>query len=154
EGVLTDELFELRDDLAGAPEREVGVDPLLERGKAPLLQPLRFERGELLVDHVCEGCAAPERERGLQARRRPARVTPREQLPLLRSAQKEPATVAPRLDGAQDAEVHVSSKAPLRADYEVLATPSGERPASFPRLKEVRRWLQDCVSQQSPPSRA
>src|SRR2546425_3873770 len=61
--MLRDELFQFRDDLGVAAEREVGFDPLLERVEpepgeaADLVLHARLER------EVCERLTAPERER-------------------------------------------------------------------------------------------
>ena len=46
-----------------APEREVGVDPLLEHDRAELLEPRDLVLRERLVQEVGERGAAPERER-------------------------------------------------------------------------------------------
>ena len=46
-----------------APQREVGLDPLLERDCAELLEPCDLGLGERLVEEVGERRPAPERER-------------------------------------------------------------------------------------------
>ena len=55
-------------------ERELGVDPLLERDDPQLVEPRRLEPGELLLVEVGERRAAPERERLAQQRRAPCRL--------------------------------------------------------------------------------
>ena len=67
--VLGDERLELADELRVAAEREVGVDPLLERREAELLEPDDRGLRERLVGEVGERGAAPERERLAQRRR-------------------------------------------------------------------------------------
>ena len=56
------------------PERELGVDPLLDRDEPQLLEPLDLAAGELLVREVAERVAAPERERGLERLERLGRL--------------------------------------------------------------------------------
>ena len=56
-----------------APEREVGVDPLLERGQTAFLKALDVAAGELVVGEVGERGPAPQRERLAQLPRRLAR---------------------------------------------------------------------------------
>ena len=84
-GCACDERLELGDELGVAPEREVGLDPLLERDGAELLEPRDLGLGERLVEEVGERRAAPERERLAQralGRRRVAALERR--APLLR----------------------------------------------------------------------
>ena len=50
-------------------ELELGVDPLLERGHAQLVQPRRLAPRERLVGEIGQRRAAPERERLAQQRR-------------------------------------------------------------------------------------
>ena len=61
--VLRDETLELADELRMAAEREIGLDPLLERREAKLLEADDRGLGELLVGEVRQRRAAPERER-------------------------------------------------------------------------------------------
>jgi hypothetical protein len=61
--VLADERVELADDVAVAAELEVGVDPLLERNKAQLLQPVRVRLRPCVEGELGERRAAPEAER-------------------------------------------------------------------------------------------
>ena len=58
-----DQRLELGDELGVAPEREIRLDPLLERDGAQLLEPRDLGLGERLVEEVGERRAAPERER-------------------------------------------------------------------------------------------
>ena len=72
ERLLRDELLELGDHLGLPAEREVGVDPALERLEAQLAEMGRSGRGRL-AGQVGERRAAPQRERfaqGLGGRRR------------------------------------------------------------------------------------
>ena len=61
--VLRDQRLELADELSAAAELEVGVDPLLERLQAQLLEPADLGLGERLEGEVGERWAAPQRER-------------------------------------------------------------------------------------------
>ena len=70
--VLGDEGLELGDERRMPAEREVGVDPLLERREAQLLEPLAGRGGERLVGEVGERRPAPEVERLAEQRRRRA----------------------------------------------------------------------------------
>ncbi len=56
------ERLELRHELRVPGEREIGVDPLLEDGRAQLLEPRDLGLRERLVEEVRERRAAPERE--------------------------------------------------------------------------------------------
>ena len=63
EGVLRRQRVELRDQRGVAAEREVGVDPHLDREQVHLLEAPDRRLGERLVGEVGERGAAPERER-------------------------------------------------------------------------------------------
>ena len=63
ERLLAHELFELRHELAVAAELQVGVDPVLERAEAKLLQARDRALGERLVGELRERRPAPQRER-------------------------------------------------------------------------------------------
>ncbi len=77
QGLRRDERLELRDELRMAPEREIGVDPLLERDRAELLEPGDLGLRERLVEEVRR---APGRARARAPRaRRPRRQ--RDRLP-------------------------------------------------------------------------
>src|SRR4029079_16301903 len=52
-----------RDEVLDAADREVGVDPILDRRDVQLLQPGNLGLREALVREVAQGCAAPERKR-------------------------------------------------------------------------------------------
>ena len=75
--VLRRKPLELAHERRVPPEHELGVDPLLERREAKLLEPLDGRSGELLVGEVGERRPAPELERlvsrAAAARRRRAR---------------------------------------------------------------------------------
>ena len=58
-----DERLELGDELCVAAEREIGLDPLLQRDRAQLLEPGDLRLRERLVEEVGERGATPERER-------------------------------------------------------------------------------------------
>ena len=53
-----------------SPEREVGLDPILERDEAQLLESSDFSLREALIGEVSERRSAPEAESGAQGRRR------------------------------------------------------------------------------------
>ena len=72
--VLVHERLELGDEPAVLAERELGLDALLERGEAQLLEPRDRRRRERLVGEVGERRAAPQRERLAQQRRPRARA--------------------------------------------------------------------------------
>ena len=59
-------------------EREVGVDPVLDRGEAELLEAPDRRLGERLVAEVREWRAPPQRERGAELLGRVGRVSGRE----------------------------------------------------------------------------
>jgi hypothetical protein len=56
-------------------ERELGVDPLLEREEPQLFQTLDLRVCEWLVREVGESAAAPKRERRFERSERPGGVT-------------------------------------------------------------------------------
>ncbi len=60
--VLADEGFELGDELRVTSEREVGVDPQLERAHAELLEPDDLRLGPVRVRKLGERRSAPELE--------------------------------------------------------------------------------------------
>src|SRR5262245_23163940 len=64
--VVTDQRLELADELRPAPDREIGIDPVLERDQPPLLQSLRLSLRERLIEEVRECRPTPEGERGPQ----------------------------------------------------------------------------------------
>ena len=68
--VLSDKTLRLRNDVGGATECEVGIDPLLERLEAELLKPCDLDLGPRLEREFRERGAAPQRERLSQRRRR------------------------------------------------------------------------------------
>src|SRR5207247_781371 len=58
--VLGDQGLELADRLVVPPERDVGVDPLLERSEAKILQPADLRLGERLVSEIGQRRPPPE----------------------------------------------------------------------------------------------
>ena len=80
ERIVAHEPFELPDELRSAAKFQLGLDPLLDRGQAELLEAGRFVLGEALVGEVAERCAAPELERFPHRARpgaRPPQIAPR-----------------------------------------------------------------------------
>ena len=77
--VLAHERLELGHGLGVAAEREVGLEPLLERDEAQLLEPADLVAGERLVAEVRERRPAPEPERPAQHVAAPRRVALGEQ---------------------------------------------------------------------------
>jgi hypothetical protein len=73
--VRGDEPLELRDDLGVTAEREIGVDPLLDRAQAEVLEPVDVGAGEVLVPEVGERLAAKEIERRTEELALAGRVT-------------------------------------------------------------------------------
>ena len=61
--VLGGERLELDDDLVVAAKEEIGVDPVLERDEAGLVQPRRLVRQHAMSGQVPERRTAPERKR-------------------------------------------------------------------------------------------
>ena len=61
--MLRDQPLELADELSAAAELEVGVDPLLERLQAQLLEPADLGLDEGLEGEVGERWAAPQGQR-------------------------------------------------------------------------------------------
>ena len=62
-GMLAWQRLELADQLGIAAERELRLDPLLDRGQTQLLEPGDLRLGERLVGEVGKRRAAPERQR-------------------------------------------------------------------------------------------
>ena len=83
ERVLGDECLELADQLIVAPEREVGVDPKLDRCQPDLVEPGDGRLGEALVGEVSERPAPPERQRVAEPLRRVGCQAASEQAPSL-----------------------------------------------------------------------
>ena len=75
--MLGDEGLELGDERRVPAEREVGLDPLLERREPQLLEPLDGRARERLVGEVGERRPAPELERLAEQRGRRAGVVAR-----------------------------------------------------------------------------
>src|SRR5262245_5099759 len=69
-----DERFQLANELSLAAELELGVDPLLDRSEAQLLEARDLALGEGVVGEIGERRSAPERERLGQRRRTRRRV--------------------------------------------------------------------------------
>ena len=65
-GVIADQRRQPPDDVGVAAESEVGLDLLLERGDAQLVQALDLGLGERLVGDIGQGGAAPQRESALE----------------------------------------------------------------------------------------
>lgn len=61
-----DEPLELADEVVVFAEREVGVDPILERGQPSLFEALRFRGRERFEREIRKRRAAPQRERLVQ----------------------------------------------------------------------------------------
>ena len=66
--MLAHERLQLADDVAVAPQLQVGVDPLLERHEPELLEPSDLRLRELLERELGERGAAPEVERAPEQR--------------------------------------------------------------------------------------
>jgi hypothetical protein len=60
--VLRDEALELADEVGVASEREVGLDPFLERAHAQLVQSRCLSRGERLVGELVQRRPSPHAE--------------------------------------------------------------------------------------------
>ena len=75
--MAADQLLELGDDLGVPAERQVRVDPLLERVQPLLLEPRDLGAREPVARHVGERRSAPQPERVAQRRRRRVVVTRR-----------------------------------------------------------------------------
>ena len=76
ERVLGDERLELRHQVVVAAERQVGVDPILERREPQLLEPSDLAVRERLAAKLGERLPVPERERVAQQGRPLARIGP------------------------------------------------------------------------------
>ncbi len=81
--VLGDECFKLPDELVVPPEREVGVDPELDRRQPDLLEPGDRRLRETLVGEVGERRASPQGQRLAQLLRPVCRQPASEQAPPL-----------------------------------------------------------------------
>ena len=84
ERVLGDQCLELSDQLVVAPEREVGVDPQLQRCQPDLLEPGDRRLGEALVDEVRERWSSPQSEGVAEPLRRIGRKAASQQASSLR----------------------------------------------------------------------
>jgi hypothetical protein len=91
--VLDDERLELTDEIRLAPEREVGLDSLLEAGEAEVLEARDLRLRERLVSEIRKRRPAPEGERFTQVRGRLSRGLIRERLPCLRQKPLEASRV-------------------------------------------------------------
>ena len=107
ERMALDERLELADQLVVASEREVGVDPLLERGQAELLEASDLRLGERLVREVGKGRPAPERQRVTEPIGCQLRVVPAERLSSLLDPALEDGGVERLGSDAQDVSVTV-----------------------------------------------
>jgi hypothetical protein len=65
--VRDDQALELRDKGTVSSEREVGLEAILERTEAQLLEPVDLVAGEVLVGEVGQGLASPQLERRPEA---------------------------------------------------------------------------------------
>src|ERR671928_222043 len=72
--MLSGQRLELGDHLLVPPEREVGLDPVLQGREAQLLEPPDLVLREWLVGEVRERRPAPERKRLREPRRRGGRL--------------------------------------------------------------------------------
>ena len=72
--VLADETLQLGDELAGQPEPEIGVDPVLDRLQSQLLEPGDLRLGPRLVGELLVGVTAPHRQPGPQRQGRARRI--------------------------------------------------------------------------------
>ncbi len=81
--MLRDQLLELADELAVSPEREIGVDPILERRQSKLPEPDDLGLRKRLPGEITERRSAPERKRRPQSVSPGNRVTRRERAAFL-----------------------------------------------------------------------
>ena len=111
-----DELLQLADELRVAAERELGVDPPLDRGEPDLLEPLDRGPRERLVREIGERRAAPEPERLAQQLRGLLPASPRSSLrgTLATGARNDAGRAAPgRSEGCSRAR---GSRSPARRE--------------------------------------
>jgi hypothetical protein len=113
ERVLSHERLQLGHEGTVAPERQLGVDPLLDGEQPPLLEPFGLASGEPQVCEVGERGSAPERERGSQRSLRGLGVAARERLVPLFEQPLEPVRV--KLAGVhlQDVSRRAAREAPV-----------------------------------------
>jgi hypothetical protein len=78
--VLLDERGELADQLAVTPEREVGLDPVLQRRQTQLLEARDGRLRERLIAEIGQRGAAPQPESVTQQYDRPRRIAGGERL--------------------------------------------------------------------------
>jgi hypothetical protein len=81
--VLAHQRLELADQRGVPAEREIGVDPILERREALLLQPRSLALRKPLIRKVRQRRPAPQRQRVPQPSARELRITPRERVAAL-----------------------------------------------------------------------
>src|SRR6185369_6686856 len=72
--MIRDERLELADELGVPAERQVGVDPLLQRYQPQILQTPGLRTRERLVGELCERRPPPQRERLAEQARRTSRI--------------------------------------------------------------------------------
>ena len=96
--VLAHQRLELADQRGVPAEREIGVDPILERREALLLQPRSLALRKRLIREVRQRRPAPQRQRLPQPSARELRITLRERVAALRHARLESVRIElPRL---------------------------------------------------------
>ena len=87
ERVVPHERLELGEERPVAPERELGIEALLERREAQLVESCDRRLRELFIGEVCQRCSTPELERATEELGRGLRVRPHEgQAPFARPA--------------------------------------------------------------------
>jgi len=95
ERVVPHERFELGKERPVAPERELGIEALLERSEAQLVKSCNRCLRELLVGEVGERCSTPELERAPEELGRGLRVRAHESLPAFARPALEAVEVEP-----------------------------------------------------------
>jgi hypothetical protein len=96
-----DELAELADERIVAPEREVGVNPILHRRKPKLLEPLSLWARECFVRQIRESRPPPELERRSKTLAGGSRIAVVQELPPFACKAGEPVRIELLLADAQ-----------------------------------------------------
>ena len=125
-GVLGDQRLQLPDHLGVAAERQLGLDQLLERRDAQVVEPGDLALRERLVGEIRQRRAAPQRQRLLERRQRRAR------------AGRRPAPLRPRRRAARSG-ARRGAPDRARARSRARASRPAGRPSAAPqRLAQPR----------------
>ena len=133
--VLPNERLELAHQASVIPERQLGLDPLLDGDEAQLFQSRNLRLGEPLVRELSQRRAAPQAQRLPQLGSRAPGITARERAPSFGKQRLKPADIGLARLGLQ----HVA--APVRHQTPVPQHPPQVRHVALNNLVCARRRL-------------